>query len=215
VLRNKLPLRTQRTAYCRNAYLNEIRSDQKYGDIDYVVVADFDGLNTELTATSVDSCWERSDWDVCAANQRGPYYDVWTLRHQEWSPNDCFEQYRFYLDMKQPAFKAYYASVYARMIRVPLNADWIEVDSAFGGLAIYKRAAMVCGEYAGLTDDGKEVCEHVSLSRKLREQGHRIFINPRLINASSSEHTYKTLAKVIALFFLGQGGFDLLKKRLG
>jgi hypothetical protein len=214
-LRDKMRLRTERIAYCRNAYINEMRSNNKYQDVDYVVVADFDGMNSDLTAASIASCWERGDWDVCAANQKGPYYDLWALRHNEWSPNDCFEQYRFYLNMKQAAFKAYYASVYARMISVPLDADWIEVDSAFGGLAIYKKAAMDPAEYTGLTVDGKEVCEHVSFHGKLRQQGYRIFINPRLINKRGSQHAHKTLGKMVALLFLGRSGFDRLKQIFG
>ena len=215
VLRDKIALRTERIAYCRTVYVKEVRSNPKYADISYVVVADFDGMNSGLTAESIDSCWARDDWDVCTANQKGSYYDLWALRQDEWSPNDCFEQYRFYLSMRQPAFKAYYASVFSRMIRLPTDADWIEVNSAFGGLAIYKKAVMDIAEYNGLTVDGKEVCEHVSFHKMVRQQGYRIFINPKLINNKSSHHTYKTFGKIVALFFLGRNGFDRLKQIFG
>ena len=214
VLRDRLQVRTERLAYCRNTFRREISSNPKYEDADYVIVSDLDGTNPDLTAASIASCWERDDWDGCTANQRGPYYDVWTLRHNEWSPNDCFEQYRFYLGMKQRAFKAYYKSIYARMIRLPLDSEWIEVDAAFGGFAIYKKAVMAHSEYIGVTSDGKEICEHVLFSQKLRHQGYRIFINPRLINSGKSMHTYQALAKLVALFFLGQKGLDLLKRIL-
>jgi hypothetical protein len=213
-LRGQMPVRTERLAYCRNAYLQEIRSNDKYRDIDYVVVSDFDGMNTHLTSISIDSCWERDDWDVCTANQDGPYYDVWSIRHPEWSPNDCFEQYRFLLNLKVSAYKAYYVSVFSRMITIPLNAPWIEVDAAFGGLGVYKKEALISSKYVGVTKAGQEICEHVLLSEKIKEGGYKIFINPRLINTRRSEHINRNLKNIFALFFLGQPGLDWLKKRI-
>lgn len=48
-LREKMPLRTQRIAHCRNAYLEELNSNPLYAEIDYVVVADLDGINRLVT----------------------------------------------------------------------------------------------------------------------------------------------------------------------
>lgn len=211
-LRAQMPIRTDRLAYCRNAFLEEIRVNSKYSDIDYVVVSDFDGMNTHLTRESIDSCWERDDWDVCTANQGGPYYDVWTIRHPEWSPNDCFEQYKFMLSLGVPAHKAYYVSVYSRMITVPLASKWIEVDAAFGGLGIYKKEALICSKYTGVTEEGKEICEHVLLSEGIKKAGFRIFLNPKLINIKRSEHINKALKTIAALFIFGQSGLDRLKR---
>ena len=87
--------RTQRLAHCRNIYLREIRENTKYSDVNFVAVVDLDGVNNLLTEAAVNSCWDRTDWAVCAANQLGPYYDIWALRHPIWSPNDCWEQCRF------------------------------------------------------------------------------------------------------------------------
>lgn len=211
-LRDRMPIRTDRLAYCRNTFLEAIRSQEKYRDIDYVLVSDFDGMNTHLTPASIDSCWERDDWDVCTANQDGPYYDVWTIRHPFWSPNDCFEQYRFMLGLKVSAFKAYYEAVYSRMITIPMDAEWIEVDAAFGGLSLYKKEVIICSSYAGVTPAGVEICEHVVLSEGIKKAGFKIFLNPRLINTKRSEHINKALKTIAALFFFGQDGLDRLKK---
>lgn len=211
-LRAQMPIRTDRLAYCRNRYLDAIRTDEKYRDIDYVLVSDFDGMNTHLTRASIDSCWERDDWDVCTANQDGPYYDVWTIRHPQWSPNDCFEQYHTMLNNKVSAFKAYYQSVYARMITIPLDSEWMEIDAGFGGLGLYKKEALICSHYTGVTEDGKEICEHVLLSEGIKKAGFKIFLNPRLINTKRSEHINKALKTIVALFFLGQSGLERLKK---
>lgn len=188
-LRERIPLRTERIAFCRNAYLDRLRTDAGYGAVDFVVVADFDGVNSLLTEEAIASCWRRDDWDVCAANQRGRYYDIWALRHAEWSPNDCWAQYRFLTGHGVGHAKAWSACVRCRMLRIPREAQWIEVDSAFGGLALYRRSALQHGRYAGSGPQGAESCEHVALHRELRAQGCRIYVNPALINGDSPDHT--------------------------
>ena len=72
-LQKKMSLRTERLAYCRNIYLNELHANENYKNIDFLVIADFDGINTILNETALLSCWDRNDWDVCTANQQGPY----------------------------------------------------------------------------------------------------------------------------------------------
>jgi hypothetical protein len=188
-LSHVLPKRTQRLAHCRNSYLKEVRDNPMYQDISYVVVADLDGCNSLLTESGFRSCFEAADWDMCSANQRGAYYDVWALRHPAWSPNDCWAQYRFLERMGSDPEAALQAAVYSRMIRVPEDARWIPVDSAFGGFAIYRRDAFFCGTYVGLGAEGEEVCEHVAFNLALTAKGHRLYINPRLINGGSNEHT--------------------------
>jgi hypothetical protein len=213
-LRERLPLRTQRIAHCRNAYLQELRSNPAYRTVDCVIVADFDGVNDALTKQALESCWQRDDWDACTANQAGPYYDLWALRHPTWSPNDCFDQYRFHLAQGQSAFKAYFASVYARMIRIHRDSAWIAVDSAFGGLVVYRKAAMLDGSYSGLTADGNELCEHVSFHRELRAQGRLIFINPQLVNTRRSAHTVKAFIMMFGLLLLGDRGVERIRQAL-
>lgn len=188
-LRERIPLRTERIAFCRNTYLDLLRTDASYAAVNFVVVADFDGVNSLLTEEAIASCWRRDDWDVCAANQRGRYYDIWALRHTEWSPNDCWGQYRFLTGHGVGHAKAWSACVRSRMLRIPRESQWIEVDSAFGGLAIYRRSALQHGRYVGSDPQGAECCEHVALHSELRAQGGRIFINPALINGESPDHT--------------------------
>jgi hypothetical protein len=182
-LQDTLPLRTERIAHCRNRYLDEIQGNALYKDIDYVIVADLDGLNDSLTEAAVRSCWDREDWDVCTANQGGPYYDVWALRHRDWSPNDCWSQYEFLAIHDPTARNSKHTAVYSRMVRIHEDHDWIEVDSAFGGLAVYRRHTLSDVRYVGVDEFGREACEHVSLNGQIRSKGHRIFINPKLINA--------------------------------
>jgi glycosyltransferase involved in cell wall biosynthesis len=213
-LRGRLPKRTERIAYCRNKYLEEIRGNPLYRHIEFVMVADLDGMNGLLTKQAILSCWAREDWDVCTANQRGPYYDIYALRHQCWSPNDWCSQYSFLLSHGARAARAYSASNYARMIRVREDAEWLEVDSAFGGLAIYRKRAMLSGEYIGLAPEGTEQCEHVSFHRQLRRKNKRIFINPRLINAGYTRHWWKVAGKLTLLATMGLRGTSFLERWL-
>lgn len=189
VLSGEMPLRTDRLAYCRNAYVKEIRTNERYAAVDYVVVADFDKVNTSITNGAFASCWIRDDWDMCAANQSAPYFDVWALRHREWSPNDCWAQYDFLNRFSSDSEQNRYSCIYSRMIRIPANHEWIEVDSAFGGLAIYRAWLFQYGEYVGLTEEGNEVCEHVAFHYTLKARGARLFINPAFINAGYIQHT--------------------------
>lgn len=180
--------RTERIAHCRNAYLDQIVQDPRYGQVDYVVIADFDGLNQQISSAAMESCWETDvEWDMCAANQAGPYYDIWALRHPEWSPNDCWAQFRYLRANGVGHERALEACVHARMITIAPDHDWIEVESAFGGLAIYRKDALLGCRYDGLSEDGQEVCEHVPLHAQMRARGRRLFINPSLINAGYTE----------------------------
>lgn len=193
--RHELPLRTQRIASCRNEYLQRIETDPRYADVGYVVMADLDGINTLPTPQALASCWEQQGWAVCAANQRGPYYDIWALRHPLWSPADCWAQNQFLQSHGVSSSAAFRSAVQSKMIVIAEDGPWIEVDSAFGGLAIYDRKALTGMRYDGLDDAGQEVCEHVGFHRRLRERGHRNHINPRLVNAAYTEHTIRLLPR--------------------
>lgn len=190
-LRGQRPLRTDRLAHCRNAYLEEIDHNPVYAGVQTVLVTDWDRVNTHLTSQGLRSCWARDGWDACMPNQAGPYYDVWALRHPEWSANDCFAAMRFLQRQGLTPERALREAVDSRMITISPQADWIEVDSAFGGMAVYRREALRGLRYQGLDAAGHETCEHVALHAQMRARGSRLFINPQFINAGWTEHTQR------------------------
>jgi hypothetical protein len=189
-LQQQCPLRTDRIAYCRNAYLAELRTSPTYSGVDYVIVADLDGVNSRLTPAALATCWSDhvGSWDVCTANQSGPYYDVWALRHPAWCPGDCWAAFQ----ELEPIFgtkAALQLAVWSKMVHIPRTAAPIQVRSAFGGLAVYRAAALLEDvKYVGLTDAGAEVCEHVALHEQLVRRGYRIVINPGLVSAGVTSH---------------------------
>ena len=189
-LRDELPMRTERIAFCRDRYLDELRGNALYRDVRYLAVVDLDGMNNLLSREAVLTCWSRTDWDGCTANQAGPYYDIWALRHRDWSPNDYFRQTLFLQRYGKTVREADQASVWARMITIPPTSEWIEVESSFGGLALYRRDAIpASARYVGLTPEGEGVCEHIAFHEQIRAHGGRLFINPGLINAGWTEHS--------------------------
>jgi hypothetical protein len=163
--------------------------DPRYSDLDYIVAADFDGINTDLTRDAVLTCWEKTGWDVVSANQGKRYYDIWCLRHISWSPDDCWKKYAELRKLGNSHFKASRSAVYSRMIKIKPKSPWVEVDSAYGGLTIYTRNSFVAGRHIWQDEEGLETCEIVRYNLALRAQGYRIFINPDLINGGINEHS--------------------------
>ena len=94
------------------------------------------------------------------------------------------------------------------MITIPINACPIEVDSAFGGIGIYKIECSQIAKYSGLNKDGIQFCEHVYFHSSLKRKGKKLFILPGFINGSWNEHNketlfwykFKSLALIIFIF---------------
>lgn len=182
--------RTENMAHARNAYLKYLRADSRLDKYEYVIMADFNNLNNKLNARAIESSFDNDSWDVVTANQSGRYYDAWALRHPLWSPNDCWEQHVFFRKYSKFPESAITFSMRSRMLRIPRDSEWIEVDSAFGGLAIYKSSVLKSQSiYLGVTAGGKRVCEHVPFHSALKLEGARIFINPALINTRITDHS--------------------------
>jgi hypothetical protein len=184
-LTEKLPRRTDRIALCRNIIIDAVASNPEFADIDYIAMADLDGMNSLVTPEKVADCWEADeDWDVVTANQLGPYYDIWALRHPHWCPVDCW-QHKKALEEVVGDRPAENLAITARQVTLSPQLGLIEVDSAFGGLAIYKREAFLAGRYAG-TDKvvGFDVADHIPFHEELRAKGYKIYINSALINCT-------------------------------
>ena len=187
-LSKKLSKRTDRIAFCRNLIIDAVENDPKYQEVDFIAMADMDGMNGLVTREKIAQCWEVDEpWDVITANQLGEYYDVWALSHPYWNPMDCWEQ-KHKLENILGDKVAQNIAVGCKQSAIDPRADLIEVDSAFGGLGIYTREAFLAGRYAGTDNQagGIDVADHIPFHRDLRKKGYRIFINPALINCNKT-----------------------------
>lgn len=202
-LESQFSTRTERLAHARNVYLQAFESKKEYEDIEILAVADFNDLNKLLKRQSVEEVFIDSYWSVRTANQSGPYYDIWALRHPIWSPNDCWQTLDFLRQYGKFPELALYASVNSRMVKIPRNSPPIIVDSAFGGFGIYKREAIVGKRYSGIeASTGKAVCEHVPLNQSITREGFIIEVYPHLINLYKTDHTYRfgSLRSILRIF---------------
>lgn len=188
-LSDKFPDRHERMAICRNRYLEEIRARVIEHKIDFVVVADLDGVNDGLTQASVESCFIRDDWDACFANQGRNYYDVFALRHETWCKEDPWREMWNLRDRGIKELKSKEIAIHKKQKRISQNSDWIRVESAFGGLAIYRTQVMLSSRYSAyLKSQSFSTCEHVPFHVESSIGDLRLFINPKFINSNWNDH---------------------------
>ncbi len=200
-LRETMPGRIERIRYCRNRYVDHVRKGNSKSKWDFVIVADLDGMNSKLDQTAIASCFETTvSWDVCFANQKNGYYDLYALRHPTWMPNDLFEdlwklqeiiddKYKYPKNLFQRIRSIFVFDslrkkvIYDRMKKIKKNASWIEVNSAFGGLAIYRTDLLLQHDYSQELQQDKIYSEHVDFHSKCVVNGANLYINPKLINS--------------------------------
>ena len=194
-----LPNRIERLRHCRNVYVEHIRDRYSNESLDYVVVADLDGMNLKISKNGVSSCFNNKiSWDACFSNQLAGYSDIYALRSKGWQDKDCFvelsEKNSEYINSlgsnmifrnARIAFnnnKIRQSVIYSKMRKIPKTAPWVKVESAFGGFGIYKSEIFFFHNYD--KNDAKDVLvsEHVDLHSKLIDSN--LYINPALINAN-------------------------------
>jgi FkbM family methyltransferase len=182
-LDQQAPHRTTRIAACRNAYMEAIRGSPALAKMDHLVVLDADEVNelsVDPQAFARARDWLEGAEDRAAAfcNSYPIYYDIYALRHPTWCPDDYqadMRRARGSLD-KEEARRLY---CYDRQIPLPRTGEPIEVESAFGGLGIYRLRHALGASYVGVGADGGQVCEHVAFNRAVGQKG-RLFILPWL-----------------------------------
>jgi hypothetical protein len=200
------PSRTDRIAAARNFYLLELKRRISAGhQYDLVIVLDLDGVNDNLVDgfQFLDALSSApSDWAAVFANQRQAYYDIWALRHETWCPVDCWKEVataaktnsgwaprgirgRLY---RYAARKAEIALVGQRQVHIPPEAPPIGVESAFGGVGVYKTTWLEDLWYGGRDSDGYETCEHVVLNKQIHGRGGKMYILPLLLNDAPHTH---------------------------
>ena len=204
-LKDQIPHRIDRIRFCRNYYVQWIRENYTAHLWDYVVVADLDGMNKKIKSAGINSCFLSTiSWDAVFANQKYGYYDIYALRHPIWMPYDCFrvlnivkkklELWLLARPIRSFLFKRIYFDqlrkklIYNKMFKIPVNSEWIQVRSAFGGLAIYRTELFLKNDYSVICDRGFIRSEHIDFHEKCIKDDYKLFINPKLINSTWNEY---------------------------
>lgn len=200
------PHRTIRLAALRNQLIDEVR--KRFSDFDLLVVADCDDVNatpvTDMSPFVRAIAFLQSDRDCAAVfgNTLGVYYDMWALRHPQRCPDDVWEAIMDHAlasgDGDEDAARKIYAP---RVFMLPPRMPPMEVDSAFGGLGIYKLPHVLANKalyqgfkvrpirvpQGGVREMGWQCCEHVAFHAGLRASGGRLFVLPWLVIGIISE----------------------------
>lgn len=214
-----LPQRTMRLAMLRNTIREYIRAWNEVHDFDYLVLLDMDGVNAEAwnpahLRAALEWLDERVDTAGIFANQKVCYYDMWALRHDRLCPGDIWEAvFDTQVASACTDAEAFERAFRSRTFDLPIDSTPVEVESAFGGLGIYRLQDYLLNpaQYSG--DKVKvwrkqanfmiarwQQCEHVSFNRGFSELGKRLFILPTLVNADMSDFSFNPSAYKGMLF---------------
>ena len=202
-LAKSIPERVDRIRYCRNVYVDYIRSNYEQKKWKHIVIADFDGINRALDFKGIETTLALSStYAGIFANQTFGYYDLYALRAQGWIEIDPIRQYqesiadvqRSSVAKRHPAilrrireFNLRSLLIYKQMRRIKANQEPINVESAFGGFGFYNPLVFLEFDYSPISTEVLQ-SEHVDLHLKAHNYGHNFVINPRLIN--SKVNTY-------------------------
>lgn len=186
-----MPDRVDRIAAARNMTLAGLRALPEAPPL--VLMLDLDGPNATLDPDAVleHAAQETPEWDALFANQHTAYYDLFALRHPQWCPRDVMQEvedarWRCLKTISKRRLKARY--IHARQYHIPADHPLIPVQSAFGGLGLYRSTALAGCWYGSRTAQGAQVCEHVMLHQQMTRRGARLFIAPGVANTAPPEH---------------------------
>ena len=198
-LQREIPDRINRLRYCRNRYIDFYRASRKpYSE---VLVVDFDIQNRRFKPSVLKRVLDEDlTWDVIFANQTGRYFDIYALRERTWCPRDCMVEIDEMVKAGISRTSAKEIAIWGRMRKISRNSKVIEVDSAFGGMAIYKSWIFDEFDYSIESTPITPIeSEHVAFHYKAKNAGGRLFIHPRLTNFAWNPHnlaSFKVLRKL-------------------
>lgn len=171
-LQPSIPSRVSRIAYCRNEYIKWSGGKKA----DYVIVADLDGVvsrNFRINLRELEAGY------ALFANVSGLYYDIFALRHAEWQPGCPLKEFNFLQSFRKTSWESFCST---KMVNLKFSQSLIEVQSAFGGLAIYPWLDFSCSRYEAVTSE----CEHVAFNSMIK---CKKFIDPNMVIGNVLEHT--------------------------
>jgi len=211
---DEVPERISRITKCRNVYIEHLQMLMESSESpDYVVVADFDGVNSKLMYESGGGEILRPD-TVVTSNQRGRYYDILALRSSGWVSEDYRIGVSRDITSGSDPLISFINNVSKKQIKISSKRTEIPVSSAFGGLAIYPAEPLSkCSYRTTELSPGVFECEHVKLHEDLASLGVGIIIAPFLQNVGERSHVALagTTAKVFAYSIVYSGVLGLVR----
>lgn len=173
--------RIRKMAEYRNKYLNYIESNSIYAD--FIIIIDLD-IMFFSKAGVFNSLGFEKNWSVITANGKGLSPTP--------TPFRIFSGYLYYdgfaLMEKGDNLPLTEEMIYRNQNKyrnLKLGEDFIQVDSAFNGLGIYKFESIISYRYSYKENNDinvRSICEHSVIHEKIRkEKEGSIFINPSML----------------------------------
>ena len=206
IKKHRIDFRTQILAYARNKLINLVNTE--YNSWDYVIVSDLDSLLVNFKAKQIKSFFlhDETKWDVLTSNSFPTYYDIWALRisNKVWQKKtharywrsiidyDCWEMVSMAKkgEKRKEAIEEY---VKNNQITISQKKELIPVDSAFGGMGVYKISKISNCKYDGLKETLNykfrfDRCEHVAFHEEIRNKNDgKIFICSNFVLTEQTE----------------------------
>ncbi len=201
-LQTVIPNRIERIRHCRQVYVDKIRESLGQEKWDFVLICDLDGINNALKSDYLESCFDSPiTWDACFPVQTHGYYDLFALRHPIWMPQNIFTHVKSLEKKVSSKFERNpkpldnlkkYLEIdrikrdhfYSKMLKLQNRPEWISVNSAFGGLGVYKAEIFLNHDYTYLGLEEETYSEHIDLHFSMVNSGLKLYINPKFINSS-------------------------------
>lgn len=163
--------RTERLAHCRSRCQTWVKHHA--ADANYVMVLDTDphgGFSVDGVLNSLGwfcemlgDSWNRREpgamasyslliAKLSAGDYKAAQHDAWAAKLNTWDDDRNHDWFHHLMP--------------------PIGSSPIPMNSAFGGLCLYRREAYLSGKYDGST------CEHVGFHRSMRNAGYQLFLNP-------------------------------------
>ena len=166
--------RIEKMVRLRNQYMEYVVTNQLKAD--YLIVVDLDVARLDLKGI-ISSFQTDTEWDAITAfgystspKLRRRYHDTYALTE--------------YGDERNPQTEEKIKSLAEKYGKHSGRSSLIRVFSAFGGLAIYKYAAVYGLKYQVENNADKRVevrCEHFSIYRQMKERGNnKVYINTKM-----------------------------------
>lgn len=203
ILEKSIPNRIERLRYCRNQYVEQIREMQNVLGRTYseILVVDLDIKNRALKLSNLSRLFSLDlTWAALFVNQKGRYFDVYALRHISWMQGDCFTEATNLIAKGLSSSEARQLAIWSKMKNIREDEAPIPVQSAFGGMGLYKSWVFDKFDYSiENTHLGAAESEHVALHYKIQSVGGNMYIVPWFTNFGWNPHN---LASYRSLRFL-------------
>ena len=131
--------RTELIARARNILISEATKTE-YDEFEYVIMCDLDNFKEwDINQILSSILYPKKEWDVILP---AATYDLYALRAKKFVVNTDLVSWNFWCKLQTRI-----GCLYSNFLK---KNDWIQVESAFGGLAIFKKKSLIGIEYRGI-----------------------------------------------------------------